>query len=114
MKVSDIAKVLDAQVITGEDLLDIEVETACGADLMSDVLAFAKEKAALLTGLMNPQVIRTADMLDGRCIVFVRGKEPDESMIELARDRNMVLLATKLDMYSACGKLYSAGLVPVK
>ena len=113
MRVSEIVKILDAQIITGEDLLDHVIETACGADLMSDVLAFAKEKPALLTGLLNPQVIRTVDMLDGRCIIFVRGKQPDGAMIELAIERKMVLLATKLDMYSACGKLYNAGLVPV-
>ena len=114
MKISDIASILEAKVLAGEDMLDHVIDTACGADLMSDVLAFAKERAALLTGLLNPQVIRTADMMDSRCVVFVRGKVPDEAMIELAKDRGIALLATKYCMFSACGKLYSAGLVPTK
>ena len=114
MKISDIADILEADVLTGETMLDHEIQTACGADLMSDVLAFAKERAALLTGLLNPQVIRTADMMDSRCIVFVRGKEPDGSMIELARDRDIAILTTKYCMFSACGRLYKAGLIPTK
>ena len=114
MKISDIADILEADVLTGETMLDHEIQTACGADLMSDVLAFAKERAALLTGLLNPQVIRTADMMDSKCVVFVRGKEPDEAMIELAKDRDITILTTKYCMFSACGKLYGAGLIPVK
>ena len=114
MKISEIVEILEANVVTGEELLDHEIENACGADLMSDVLAFGKECSALLTGLMNPQVIRTADMLDSRCIIFVRGKEPDEAMIELAKSRDMALVTTKCCMYTACGRLYSAGLVPAE
>ena len=114
MKISDIIRILEADVLTGDSMLEHEIDTACGADLMSDVLAFAKERAALLTGLLNPQVIRTADMMDSRCVVFVRGKIPDEAIIELARDRDIAVLATKYCMFSACGKLYSSGLVPVR
>ena len=111
MKISDIATILEAQVVTGETMLDHVIETACGADLMSDVLMFAKERGALLTGLLNPQVIRTADMLDSRCVVFVRGKEPNDMMIKLAKERGIAILTTKYCMYSSCGKLYSAGLI---
>ena len=76
-----------------------------------DVLAFVKDQPVLLTGLCNPQVIRTAEMMDIMCLVFVRGKRPDEKMIELARERGICLLATPHTMFTACGILYKAGLV---
>lgn len=111
MLIREIKDILDAKVLCGEDLLDTEVKSACGSDLMSDVLAFVKEQSVLLTGLMNPQVVRTADMMDMRCIVFVRGKEPEEAVVELARQRDIVMMTTAQRMFVACGKLYSAGLV---
>ena len=111
MRVRDIKEILGAELLCGEDLLDTEVLSACGSDLMSDVLAFVKEQSLLLTGLVNPQVVRTADMMDMRCITFVRGKKPDEATLALARDRDIVVMSTPLRMYDACGKLYSAGLV---
>lgn len=111
MKVHTIQTVLDAKLWTGENYLDREVYAACGSDLMSDVLAFAKEKVLLLTGLMNPQVIRTAEMLDIKTIVFVRGKVPTEDMIQMAKDKKMVLLSTRYPLYTACGKLYQSGLI---
>ena len=77
---------------------------------MSDVLAYVKDQAVLLTGLVNPQVIRTADMMDITCIVFVRGKQPEDSIVELARDRDIVVMRSDERMYNACGKLYLAGL----
>ena len=110
MKICEIRELLDAEVISGEEFLDGEVHAACGCDLMSDVLAFVKDQAVLLTGLCNPQAIRTAEMMDMRCIVFVRGKKPTEEMIELAEDMDVVLLSTKRTMFMACGKLYDAGL----
>ena len=110
MKVSEIMKVLDAELVYGEEFLDREVHSACGSDMMSDVLAYVKEQAILLTGLVNPQVIRTAMMMDMRCIVFVRGKNPSEEMIALADDNGIVLLSTEERMYVACGKLYASGL----
>ena len=84
MTVQKIKELLDAQVLCGESLLEREVHTACGSDMMSDVLAFVKEQAVLLTGLVNPQVIRTAEMMDMQCIVFVRGKQPDLSVLRHA------------------------------
>ena len=110
MTVNDIKEILEAEIICRDDLLQKEVNSACGSDMMSDVLAFVKEQAVLLTGLVNPQVVRTAEMMDMKCIVFVRGKQPDEDMIELAVERDIVLLGTKLEMFTACGLLYKNGL----
>ena len=110
MKVKQVKEILNAEVICRDDLLEAEVHTACGSDMMRDVLAFVKEQAVLLTGLVNPQVVRTAEMMDMHCIVFVRGKRPDLAMIELAEERDMVMLCTKMEMFTACGKLYSQGL----
>jgi len=110
MTVKDIAEILGAEVVCREDLLDTTVELAFGSDMMSDVLAFVKEQAVLLTGLVNPQVIRTAEMIDMPCIIFVRGKRPDEKMIEMAQERDMVILCSQLSMFTACGKLYEKGL----
>ena len=110
MKISDIKALLDAEVVCGEENLDHEVYSACGRDMMSDVLAYVKDQAVLLTGLVNPQVVRTAEMMDMVCIVFVRSKCPTEEMITLARESNIVLLKTKKRMYEACGKLYASGL----
>ena len=110
MKIRDIASVIDATVLSGEELLDTDVLSAYGCDLMSDVLAFVEDQCMLLTGLINPQVIRTAEMVDMKAIVFVRGKEPTDEILELAREAGIVILATKLPMYISCGKLYEAGI----
>jgi predicted transcriptional regulator len=110
MTVVDVKRILNAECICGEQHMDVEVHNACGSDMMSDVLAFVKEQSVLLTGLINTQVVRTADMMDMVCIVFVRGKEPTPDMIELAEDRDIVLMKTPLRMFSACGLLYQSGL----
>ena len=110
MTVKEVKEILNAEVVCRDDLLETEVHTACGSDMMSDVLAFVKEQAVLLTGLVNPHVVRTAEMMDMRCIVFVRGKRPDLAMINLAEERDMVMLCTSMEMFTACGKLYNAGL----
>lgn len=109
MKVSDIVHILNAQVLAKGDL-NAEVRTACGSDMMSDVLAFVKDQAVLLTGLMNPQVVRTAEMMDMRCIIFVRGKEVDSAVVALAKQKNITVLQTQYRMFTACGLLYSEGL----
>ncbi len=111
MKISEIQTILSAEVVCGEDMLDREVYSACGSDMMSDVLAYVKDQAVLLTGLVNPQVLRTAEMMDMVCIVFVRSKSPTEEMIRLARESGMVLMKTTKRMYEACGKLYASGLI---
>ena len=108
--VNDIKNILNAQMLTGNGLLEHPVTNACGSDMMSDVLAFVKDQSVLLTGLVDSQVVRTAEMMDIVCIVFVRGKEPDDNIIALARERNIALLKTPLRMFTACGLLYEAGL----
>ncbi len=110
MTIKDISVLLDAQVLCCEENVDLEVHTACGSDMMSDVLAFVKNQSVLLTGLCNPQVVRTAEMMDIICIVFVRGKLPDDTMLELAVERGIPLLSTKHRMFNACGLLYDNGL----
>ncbi|MDR0656256.1 MAG: hypothetical protein LBG22_08080 [Treponema sp.] len=110
MTVAEAIHVLEGQFFSGEGKANIEVASACGADLMSDVMAFVKERVLLLTGLVNPQVIRTAELLDIHCIIFVRGKNPSRDMIDMAEESNIILGGTKLPMFLACGKLYEAGL----
>ncbi len=110
MKISEIKELLSAEVLSGDEQLDCEVHSACASDMMSDVLAFVKDQAVLLTGLVNPQVIRTAEMMDMKCVVFVRKKVPGEDIVELANDSGIVLMRSNLRMFEACGILYSAGL----
>ena len=111
MTIRDVQELVDGKVLVGEDRMDTPVETACGSDLMSDVLAFVKDQAVLLTGLMNTQVVRTAEMMDMHCVVFVRDKKPTPEIIELAQESGIVVLASPKRMYEACGILYSNGLV---
>ncbi|NLZ43678.1 MAG: hypothetical protein GX894_02365 [Clostridia bacterium] len=111
MNLRKIQQLLAAEILWGEEVLDqVEPLCACGSDLMSDVLAFTKEKTLLLTGLTNAQVIRTAEMIDLSGIIFVRGKRPPQEVITMAQERNLPLLMTKLPLYETCGILYSAGL----
>ena len=111
MKISEIAEKLNGKILCCAEKADIEVHSACGSDMMSDVLAYVKDQAVLLTGLVNSQVIRTAEMMDMICIVFVRSKMPNDEMLELARDAGIVVMATDKRMYEACGLLYANGLV---
>jgi len=110
MTIAEAVKTLEGQFFCGEDKGNTEIASACGADLMSDVMAFVKDRVLLLTGLVNPQVIRTAELLDIHSIIFVRGKVPGRDMIEMAEQSGIVLGGTKLPMFLSCGKLYEAGL----
>jgi predicted transcriptional regulator len=111
MKLNEVRQILNAEVCTKFPLPDDDIESACGADLMSDVLAsYAEDKGLLLTGLNNLQVVRTAEMMDILCIVFVRGKDPDATVIALAEEKEIVIMKTNLTLYTACGLLYDAGL----
>ena len=113
MLLSEIKTILDARVLSGEDdtcLSQKDIHTACGCDLMSDVLAFVKDQSMLLTGLINSQVIRTAEMMDIETIVFVRGKKPDDAMIGMAKMKDIVIMTTDYPLYIASGRLYASGL----
>ena len=110
MKLTQIRELLNAQVLCCDNLLETEVLSACATDFMSDALAYIKDQGVMLTGMVNPQVIRTAEMLDMRCIVFVRGKAPTEDMLALARERGIVVMRSELRMFIAAGLLYSNGL----
>ena len=112
MTIRTIAELLNAKVLCLEDKLDFDVKSAFGSDMMSDVLAYVKDQAVLITGLCNPQVVRTAEMMDMVCIVFVRGKQPSQAMIDLAKERGIVMITTPRRMFSACGLLYTSGLIP--
>ncbi len=111
MKISEMQDLLGAKVLCGEEHLSKNVDSAFGCDLMSDVLAYVTDQAVLLTGLVNPQVIRTALMMDMVCIVFVRTKVPNEEMIALAKENGIVMMSTDKTLYTACGLLYQNGLV---
>lgn len=110
MTIQDMMKVISARVLCGENRLDRTVYSAFCSDLMSDVLAFVNEKTVLITGIINPQVIRTAEMLDIRCLIFVRGKTPGEAVLEQARELGITVLTTGDSAFTVCGKLYEAGL----
>ena len=112
MKIETIRNILNAEVICNGGNLDKNVYSACGSDMMSDVLAYVKPTTLVLTGMVNSHVIRTAEMLEIRCILFVRGKVVTEDLIEHAKQNDLVLLSTPMTLYEACGKLYSKGMPP--
>ena len=111
MKLRDVKEILNADVIGGEDKLDIEVTTAFGADLMSDVLSFAKAGCLLLTGLTNTQVVRIANVLDMAAIILVRGKKPPAETISMAKSLQIPILTTKYILFETAGRLYAKGIV---
>jgi len=113
MKLREVIEILNAEVLCGESNIDsIDAEYGYAADLMSDVLAFASHSMLLITGLTNIQIFRTAQMLDIPAIVFVRGKKPQDDLLELAKEAEMPIILTKDSMFAACGKLYEKGLTP--
>ena len=116
MTIHDMISVLHARVLVGAEKLETPVYTACCSDLMSDVLAFVNEKTVLITGLTNPHVVRTSEMLDLKCLVFVRGKIPTDDILSSAREQGLVVIATRETAFTACGLLYAAGLrgVPIE
>ena len=110
MTLEEVLRLVDGRAVSLAVDPSLEVNMACGADLMSDVLAFTHAGTLLLTGLTNPQVVRTAEMAGISAIIFVRGKLPPPETVKLAEDRNVPLLATRYTLYEACGRLYAAGL----
>lgn len=110
MTLEEVLSIIDGRLLSPDSDLGIQVGMACGADLMSDVLAFTHEGTLLLTGLTNPQVVRTAEMAGITAVVFVRGKVPPTETISLAQSKGLPLLASRLTMYETCGRLFRAGL----
>ncbi len=110
MDVKKLIKLVNGKLINTSVDLTREIKGGCGADLMSDVLASIQPEAVLLTGLCNPQVIRTAQMADVAAIVLVRGKQPPQETIDLANEENIPLISTPYGMFELCGRLHQAGL----
>jgi len=110
MKLSEVVSIIEGKVVSEDVDLDMEIQMGCGADLMSDVLSFTHEGTLLMSGLTNPQVVRTAEVAGISAIVFVRGKTPPKETIALADERGIPLLASKYTMFETCGRLYKAGL----
>lgn len=111
MTLQEVKEILDAEVLVGGEHLHRDVKTAFSADLMSDVLAFAKPKSLLLTGLTNPQVVRTASILDTAAIIIVRGKRPPEDTLKLAEELDIPVLLTRYILFETSGRLYANGIV---
>jgi len=109
-KLEDLITILDAQVLCSQDLLSVKVKSVSASDMMSDTLTFAKEDSLMVTGLINRQVVRTAEIAGIVAVCFVRGKMPEEETIMLAKEKNITLLTTKLLMFETCGRLYKKGL----
>lgn len=110
MNLNQVIELVGGTTLTTESDLNINIQGGYGADLMSDVLAASQPNAVLLTGLTNPQVVRTAQMADFRAIIFVRGKQPQAETLELAEQENMPLISSPLGMFELCGRLHKAGL----
>ena len=115
MKLRDISKILDAELLSGEEKqLDIEISTVAASDLMSDILARAEIPDMLLTGLSNSQVVRTSSIFGIKVVMLVRGKPVDPNVIELAKEEGILLMMTKVNMFDSCGMLYEIGVRSVK
>ncbi len=110
MKLEKIKEILQAEVLVGAEDLQKEVKMAGGSDLMSDVLSFMKPGSLLLTGLVNPQSVRTAEIAEIVAVCYVRSKKPLPETVELAKEKGIPLLLTHFTMFEACGKLYQSGL----
>ncbi|MFI3297077.1 MAG: hypothetical protein R3Y59_05560 [bacterium] len=113
MKCREIVEILSATPLESKDLLDFDVNYAFASDLMSDVLTVKSSDFVLITGLVNLQTLRTAEMSDIKCVVFVRGKEVSEEIRELAKENDILIMTTSFSMFHSVGLLYSAGLKPV-
>lgn len=113
MKIREIVDILNAKVVCGSDHIDLDICCGFASDLMSDVLTLDTEKMMLITGLANMQTIRTMEMADVQCVLFVRNKQVTAEMLHLAKEQDLILIQCKYSMYNAVGKLFTAGLQPV-
>jgi hypothetical protein len=114
MKITELIHLIHGELLTDQPVDDRDVAGAMGADLMSDVLASIRPEAVLLTGLCNPQVVRTAQIADIKAIIFVRGKSPAKETILIANEEDIPLVTTTLGLFEACGILYQAGLASLE
>jgi len=110
MKLSVVRDLLQCEVLTGETLLETDIDTAVASDAMSAVLSSPHPHALLLTGLTNVQSVRTAMIAYISAVVYVRGARPNETTIQLARQKKLALLSTPLSMFDCCGILYGRGI----
>ncbi len=110
MKIKDIINLVKGECLAGTYDENAEIDFCYSCDLMSDVLAYVENHVVLVTGLVHPQVIRTAEMLDIKVVIFVRGKTPSAEVIEMANARNIVLVSTNMAMFTVSGILYENGL----
>jgi len=110
MTIKDIMKKCDAELVVGEEFLDRKVDSVCASDLLSDVLATDKHDFILITGLCTPQVVRTAELMGSRGVMFVRKKYPTQEAIGMAKVHQVPLLCTKYDLFETCCKLTGCGL----
>jgi predicted transcriptional regulator len=110
LRLEEISRIIDCEIVTGEKFLDHDYKEICAADLMSDVLAFGTPGGVLLTGLSNVQSVITAHVAEVKAVVYVRGKRPDADAIKLAAQKKIPLLTTRLSMFEACGRLFQKGL----
>jgi len=113
MKVEDIAKLLDARIVCGNDKGSYEIEVAFASDLMSDVLTLKHDHVLLITGLANMQTIRTAEMSDIKCVIFARNKKANKEMIELAQENEIIIIECRYSVFKTCGLLFQAGVKPI-
>ncbi len=113
MTLAEIKETLEAELLTSDADLSVEVHSVCAADMMSDVLAFTEPASLIITGLTSHQTLRTVEIADAVAVVFVRGKRPASDIIALANEKKIPLLATDFCMYDACGLLFSRGLCGV-
>jgi predicted transcriptional regulator len=110
MTLGEVKNLLGCEVLTGEEDLAIDVENVVASDGMSEILAFARSGELMVTGLINIQSIRTADIAGVSAVVYCRGRRPDPSVIDFAKKKNIPVLVTKMVMFDICGILYNAGL----
>jgi hypothetical protein len=109
MKLNELAAVIGGSILVGEDQPDLVIDRAFAADLLSDVLALTEEQTTLVTGMINPQVMRVAEILNVTAVIFVRGKIPPPSLVEYAVKLSIPLIATKKTMFETCGLMYANG-----
>lgn len=110
MNIEELLVITEGTLLTDNIDHSREIKGGCGADLMSDVLASIQPESVLLTGLCNPQVVRTSQMSDVAAIVFVRGKTPPEETINLAKQESIPLITSPYGMFELSGRLFQAGL----